>query len=161
VPKKSFLDIGFEYKEHYISYYNNKFNLYSEYSKKMVKIISYIKLKKAIYQFYPSESSKKEEPKNENLPILPISFNLKYNELLKSICIFNDYRSSYNVEIKNNKGQTLSTEKFLNVSELRVWGRDNFIEIFSFVIGDRKLDSKTLNELTNLATVALMNKNIK
>ena len=63
--------------------------------------------------------------------------------------------------IKNNKGQTLSTEKFLNVSELRVWGRDNFIEIFSFVIGDRKLDSKTLNELTNLATIALMNKNIK
>lgn len=65
------------------------------------------------------------------------------------------------IRVKNKKGQTLSTEKFLNVSELRVWGRDNFIEIFSFVIGDRKLDSKTLNELTNLATVALMNKNIK
>ena len=44
---------------------------------------------------------------------------------------------------------------------LEFGGRDNFIEIFSFVIGDRKLDSKTLNELTNLATVALMNKNIK
>jgi hypothetical protein len=42
MPKK-FLDIGFKFKEHYISYYNNKFNLYSDYSKKMVNIISYIK----------------------------------------------------------------------------------------------------------------------
>ncbi len=48
MPKKS-LDIGFKFKDHYISYYNNKFNLYSDYSKKMVEIISYIKNK------YPKE----------------------------------------------------------------------------------------------------------
>lgn len=49
MPKKSFLDIGFKFKEHYISYYNNKFNLYSPYSKQIVNIISYIKSR------YPKE----------------------------------------------------------------------------------------------------------
>ena len=87
-----------------------------------------------------------------------VSYQIKNNDGIKGNFENSD---SAKVIIKNNKGQTLSTEKFLNVSELRVWGRDNFIEIFSFVIGNRKLDSKTLNELTNLATVALMNKNIK
>ena len=87
-----------------------------------------------------------------------VSYQIKNNDGIKGNFENSD---SAKVIIKNNKGQTLSTEKFLNVSELRVWGRDNFIEIFSFVIGDRKLDSKTLNELTNLATIALMNKNIK
>ena len=87
-----------------------------------------------------------------------VSYQIKNNDGIKGNFENSD---SAKVIIKNKKGQTLSTEKFLNVSELRVWGRDNFIEIFSFVIGDRKLDSKTLNELTNLATVALMNKNIK
>ena len=87
-----------------------------------------------------------------------VSYQIKNNDGIKGNFENSD---SAKVIIKNNKGQTLSTEKFLNVSELRVWGRDNFIEIFNFVIGDRKLDSKTLNELTNLATVALMNKNIK
>ena len=87
-----------------------------------------------------------------------VSYQIKNNDGIKGNFENSD---SAKVIIKNKKGQTLSTEKFLNVFELRVWGRDNFIEIFSFVIGDRKLDSKTLNELTNLATVALMNKNIK
>ena len=87
-----------------------------------------------------------------------VSYQIKNNDGIKGNFENSD---SAKVIIKNNKGQTLSTEKFLNVSELRVWGRDNFIEIFSFVIGNRKLDSKTLNELTNLATIALMNKNIK
>ena len=87
-----------------------------------------------------------------------VSYQIKNNDGIKGNFENSD---SAKVIIKNNKGQTLSTEKFFNVSELRVWGRDNFIEIFSFVIGNRKLDSKTLNELTNLATIALMNKNIK
>ena len=87
-----------------------------------------------------------------------VSYQIKNNDGIKGNFENSD---SAKVIIKNKKGQTLSTEKFLNVSELRVWGRDNFIQIFSFVIGDRKLDSKTLNELTNLATIALMNKNIK
>ena len=87
-----------------------------------------------------------------------VSYQIKNNDGIKGNFENSD---SAKVIIKNNKGQTLSTEKFLNVSELRGWGRDNFIEIFSFVIGNRKLDSKTLNELTNLATIALMNKNIK
>ncbi|WP_198305668.1 hypothetical protein [Arcobacter vandammei] len=68
---------------------------------------------------------------------------------------------SAKVIIKNKKGEILSTDKFLNVAELRTWGRENFFEIFSFVIGDRKLDAKTINELTALAQVALTNKNIR
>lgn len=87
-----------------------------------------------------------------------VSYQIKNNDGIKGNFENSD---SAKIIIKNNKGQTLSTEKFLNVAQLRVWGRDNFIEIFSFVIGDRKLDSKTLNEITNLATIALMNKNIK
>lgn len=87
-----------------------------------------------------------------------VSYQIKNNDGIKGNFENSD---SAKVIIKNKKGQILSTEKFLNVSELRVWGRDNFIEIFSFVIGDRKLDTKTLTELTNLATIALMNKNIK
>ena len=87
-----------------------------------------------------------------------VSYQIKNNDGIKGNFENSD---SAKVIIKNKKGQTLSTEKFLNASELRVWGRDNFIEIFSFVIGDRKLDSKTLNELTHLATIALMNKNLK
>ena len=87
-----------------------------------------------------------------------VSYQIKNNDGIKGNFENSD---SAKVIIKNNKGQTLSTEKFLNVSELRVWGRDNFIEIFSFVIGDRKLDSKTLTELTSLAQAALINKNIR
>lgn len=87
-----------------------------------------------------------------------VSYQIKNNDGIKGNFENSD---SAKIIIKNNKGEILSTEKFLNVAELRVWGRDNFIDIFTFVIGDRKLDSKTLTEITNLATIALMNKNIK
>jgi hypothetical protein len=87
-----------------------------------------------------------------------VSYQIKNNDGIKGNFENSD---SAKIVIKNNKGGSLSTEKFLNVAELRAWGRENFFEIFSFVIGDRKLDAKTLNELTVLATTALMNKNIK
>ncbi|AXK49232.1 hypothetical protein CRU87_05580 [Aliarcobacter trophiarum LMG 25534] len=87
-----------------------------------------------------------------------VSYQIKNNDGIKGNFENSD---SAKVIITNKKGEVLSTEKFLNVAELRVWGRENFLEIFSFVIGDRKLDTKTLTELTNLATIALLNKNIK
>lgn len=87
-----------------------------------------------------------------------VSYQIKNNDGIKGNFENSD---SAKVIIKNKKGEVLTTDKFLNVAELRAWGRENFMEIFSFVVGDRKLDTKTLNELTSLATVALMNKNIK
>lgn len=87
-----------------------------------------------------------------------VSYQIKNNDGIKGNFENSD---SAKLIIKNKKGDTLTTDKFLNVAELRTWGRENFIDIFSFVIGDRKLDSKTLNELTVLATTALMNKNIR
>lgn len=87
-----------------------------------------------------------------------ITYQIKNNDGIKGNFENND---SAKVTIKNKKGEVLSTNEFLSVKELRNWGKDNFIEIFSFVIGDRQLDSKTLMELTNLATTALMDKNIK
>ncbi|MBL3520801.1 hypothetical protein H0A43_09970 [Arcobacter lanthieri] len=87
-----------------------------------------------------------------------ITYQIKNNDGIKGNF---DNSDSAKVTIKNKKGEILSTNEFLNVKELRNWGKDNFIEIFSFVIGDRQIDSKTLMELTNLATTALMDKNIK
>ena len=87
-----------------------------------------------------------------------VSYQIKNNDGIKGNFENSD---SAKLVIKNKKGETITTEKFLNVAELRTWGRENFLEIFSFVIGDRKLDAKTLNELSVLATTALMNKNIR
>ncbi len=87
-----------------------------------------------------------------------VSYQIKNNDGIKGNFENSD---SAKVIIKNKQGEILSTEKFLNVAELRTWGRENFFEIFSFVVGDRKLDSKTLTELTSLAQAALINKNIR
>ena len=87
-----------------------------------------------------------------------VSYQIKNNDGIRGNFENSD---SAKLVIKNKKGETITTEKFLNVAELRTWGRENFLEIFSFVIGDRKLDAKTLNELSVLATTALMNKNIR
>ncbi|RBQ29653.1 hypothetical protein ACNSOS_10700 [Aliarcobacter vitoriensis] len=87
-----------------------------------------------------------------------VSYQIKNNDGIKGNFENSD---SAKITIKNKKGEVLTTNEFLNVKELRNWGKDNFVEIFSFVIGDRQLDTKTLMELTNLATIALMDKNIK
>ncbi|MDD5020648.1 MAG: glycosyltransferase family 39 protein [Endomicrobiaceae bacterium] len=50
MPERNFLNIGFKFKNHYISYYNNKFNYYDAVTaKNMYDLISYIKIK------YPKE----------------------------------------------------------------------------------------------------------
>ncbi len=87
-----------------------------------------------------------------------VSYQIQNNDGIKGNFENSD---SAKVIIKNKKGEVISTEKFLNVKELRAWGQDNFFPIFAFIIGDRKLDSKTINELTSLAQVALSNKNIR
>lgn len=64
------------------------------------------------------------------------------------------------VTITNKKGDVISTNEFLTVLQLRNWGKENFMEIMAFLIGERKLDQKTLMDITSLATLALSNKNL-
>lgn len=45
--------------------------------------------------------------------------------------------------------------------ELRTWARENFTDIFASIIGDNpKITSENIKELTQLASVVLLNKNI-
>ena len=58
-----------------------------------------------------------------------VSYQIKNNDGIKGNFENSD---SAKVIIKNKKGQTLSTEKFLNVSELRVWEEIILLRFFSF-----------------------------
>ncbi|MFY9088801.1 hypothetical protein [Arcobacter aquimarinus] len=64
------------------------------------------------------------------------------------------------VTVTNNKGKVISTNKFMTVAELRTWGRVNLLEILSSILGDEELSKEKIAELTKLASVALLNKNI-
>ena len=45
--------------------------------------------------------------------------------------------------------------------ELRTWARENFTDIFSSIIGDNpQITSENIKELTQLASVVLLNKNL-
>ena len=77
------------------------------------------------------------------------------------------YQISNNDGIKGNfenndtaKGKVISTNKFMTASELRTWGRVNFLEILSSILGDEELSKEKITELTKLASIALLNKNI-
>lgn len=86
-----------------------------------------------------------------------VTYQIKNNDGIKGNFENSD---SALVTLTNKIGETISTEKFLNVKELRAWGKTNFIELFSFLTKEQKLDQKTLTELTNLAFLALSNKNL-
>lgn len=86
-----------------------------------------------------------------------VTYQIKNNDGIKGNFENSD---SALVTLTNKSGETISTEKFLNVKELRAWGKTNFIELFSFLTKEQKLDQKTLTELTNLAFLALSNKNL-
>src|SRR5574344_1470761 len=86
-----------------------------------------------------------------------VTYQIKNNDGIKGNFENSD---SALVTLTNKIGGTISTEKFLNVKELRAWGKTNFIELFSFLTKEQKLDQKTLTELTNLAFLALSNKNL-
>lgn len=86
-----------------------------------------------------------------------VTYQIKNNDGIKGNFENSD---SALVTLTNKSGESISTVKFLNVKELRSWGKANFIELFSFLTKDQKLDQKTLNELTNLAFLALSNKNL-
>lgn len=86
-----------------------------------------------------------------------VTYQIKNNDGIKGNFENSD---SAKVTITNTKGQVISTDKFLTATELRTWARVNFTDIFSYIIGDAKLDQKTLMELTNLAMTVLLDKNI-
>ncbi|MCT7910623.1 hypothetical protein N5912_02160 [Arcobacter lacus] len=86
-----------------------------------------------------------------------VTYQIKNNDGIKGNFENND---SVKVTVTNTKGTILSTNKFMTATELRTWARSNFTEIFSYIIGDAKLDKKTLMELTNLASVVLLDKNL-
>jgi hypothetical protein len=66
------------------------------------------------------------------------------------------------VTLTNKKGTILSTNKFMTEKELRVWARENFSGIFSSIIGDNpKITKENLKELTQLASIVLLNKNLE
>jgi hypothetical protein len=65
------------------------------------------------------------------------------------------------VIVTNKKGKVLSTNKFMTSDELRVWARENFSDIFSFVLGDNpQITGDKIKELTSLASLVLLNKKL-
>ncbi|MDY0052124.1 MAG: hypothetical protein RBR65_06230 [Aliarcobacter sp.] len=65
------------------------------------------------------------------------------------------------VIVRNQKGKVLSTNKFMTGIELRVWARENFTDIFSFALGDNpEITGDKIKELTSLASLVLLNKNL-
>lgn len=87
-----------------------------------------------------------------------VSYQISNNDGIKGNFENND---SAKVTITNSKGKVLSTKKFMTVIELRAWARENFTEIFSSVVGDQELNKETLKELTKLASVVLLNRNLE
>ena len=68
---------------------------------------------------------------------------------------------SAKVTVTSKKGKVISTKKYMTATELRTWARENFTDIFSSVIGDNpQITSENIKELTQLASVVLLNKNL-
>lgn len=65
------------------------------------------------------------------------------------------------VTVTDKKGKVISTKKYMTAVELRTWARENFTDIFSSIIGDNpQITSENIKELTQLASVVLLNKNL-
>lgn len=86
-----------------------------------------------------------------------ITYQISNNDGIKGNFENND---TAKVTVTNNKGKVISTNKFMTATELRTWGRVNFLEILSSILGDEELSKEKITELTKLASIALLNKNI-
>lgn len=86
-----------------------------------------------------------------------VTYQIKNNDGIKGNFENSD---SAKVTVTNTKGEVISTNKFMTATELRSWARVNFMDIFSYIIGDAKLDKETLQELTNLASIVFLDKNL-
>lgn len=86
-----------------------------------------------------------------------VTYQISNNDWIKGNFENND---TAKVTVTNQKGKVISTNKFMNATELRIWARQNFTEIFSSVLGDEELNKEKITELTKLASLVLLNKNL-
>lgn len=86
-----------------------------------------------------------------------VTYQISNNDGIKGNFENND---TAKVMIIDKKGKLISTKKFMNATELRTWGRKNFTEIFSSLIGDKELNKQTITELTKLASLVLLNQKL-
>ena len=87
-----------------------------------------------------------------------VTYQIKNNDGIKGNFENSD---SAKVTVTNKKGKLISTNKFMTATELRSWGRENFTGIFSSILGDNpQITSENIKELTQLATIVLLNKNL-
>jgi hypothetical protein len=87
-----------------------------------------------------------------------VTYQISNNDKIKGNFENND---SAKVTVTDIKGKVISTKKFMTATELRTWGRENFTDIFSAIIGDNpQITSEKIKELTQLAGVVLLNKNL-
>ena len=87
-----------------------------------------------------------------------VTYQISNNDGIKRNFENND---SAKVTVTNKKGKVISTNKYMTATELRTWARVNFTDIFSSIIGDNpQITSENIKELTQLASVVLLNKNL-
>ena len=83
-----------------------------------------------------------------------ISYQISNNDGIKGNFENND---SAKVTVTDKKGKVISTKKFMTATELRTWGRENFSEIFSSILGDNpQIAKENIKELTQLASLVLL-----
>ena len=87
-----------------------------------------------------------------------VTYQIKNNDGIKGNFQNSD---SAKVVVSNKQGTTISTDKYMDEKELRVWAKTNFVQIFSLIVGDSELNKEKLKELTNLASLVLLNKNLE
>ena len=87
-----------------------------------------------------------------------VTYQISNNDGIKGNFENND---SAKVTVTDKKGKVISTKKYMTAVELRTWARENFTDIFSSIIGDNpQITSDNIKELTQLASVVLLNKNL-
>lgn len=83
-----------------------------------------------------------------------ISYQISNNDGIKGNFENND---SAKVTVTNKKGKVISTKRFMTAIELRAWGRENFSEIFSSILGDNpQVAKENIKELSQLASLVLL-----
>ena len=87
-----------------------------------------------------------------------VTYQISNNDGIKGNFENND---SAKVTVTSKNGKVISKKKFMTAVELRTWARENFTDIFSSIIGDNpQITSENIKELTQLASVVLLNKNL-
>ncbi len=87
-----------------------------------------------------------------------VSYQISNNDGIKGNFENND---SAKVIVRSKNGKVISTNKYMTAIQLKTWGRENFTEILSYVIGDNpQVAKENMKELTQLASLVLLNGNL-